>query len=145
MNESHPGLREWWEVPFRPVKITGVIQYAIGAPNKDGKYNVPFSFAPAASQHWEDVLMREWIRHRAGNGGPSISVSSEDSTITLLGTTVEDVRDQHLQSLKDAVDMANLEEERIRAEYVAQKEAKEDTANRRKREIEAVVAEMDFS
>jgi hypothetical protein len=145
MNESHPGLREWWEVPFRPVKITGIIQHEIGAPNKDGKYSVPFSIAPVASRHWEDLLMAEWLRHRTGNGGPGISVSSEESRIILSPTTVEDVRDHHLQVLKDAVDMANRDEERTRAEYVAQQEAKNGTAARRKQDIGAVVAEMDFS
>ncbi|MEU5660060.1 hypothetical protein ABZ802_31245 [Streptomyces sp. NPDC047737] len=145
MNENHPGLREWWEVPFRPVKITGIVQHEIGTPNKDGKYSVPFSFAPTASRYWEDLMMREWLRHQAGNGGPGISVSSEESRITLFPTTVEEIRDHHLRTLKEAVDAVNREEERTRAEYVSQKEAKDDTAARRKRDIGAVVAEMDFS
>lgn len=145
MNENHPGLREWWEVPFRPVKITGIIQHHIDTPNKDGKYSVPFAIAPASSRNWEDLLMAEWRRHQAGNGGPGISVSSEESRITLLSTTVEDIRDEHLQVLKDAVDMANLKEEKVRAEYMAQKETKDDAAARHKRDISAVVAELDFS
>ena len=145
MSEKHPGLREWWEVPFRPVRITGIVQHEIGAPDKDGKYSVPFSFAPAASHHWEDLLMAEWLRHQAGNGGPGISVSSEESKIILFPTTVEDIRDEHLQRLKDAVDMVNLEEERTRAKYVAQQEARDSTETSRKQNVAAVVAEMDFS
>lgn len=145
MNENHPGLREWWEVPFRPVKITGVIQHEIGTPNKDGKYSVPFSFAPTASHHWEDLLMAEWLRHQAGNGGPGISVSSEESRIIMFATTVEDVRDHHLTTLKDAVDMVNRAEERARDAYVAQKETKDETAARRKQDLSAVIADMDFS
>ncbi|MEU3822993.1 hypothetical protein AB0E74_25720 [Streptomyces sp. NPDC030392] len=145
MNESHPGLREWWEVPFRPVKITGIIQHEIGTPNKDGKYSVSFAIAPAASRNWEDLLMAEWSRRQAGNGGPGISVSSEEAKITLFPTTVEDIRDEYLQALKDAVDVTNQKEERIRADYMAQKETKDDAAARRKRDISAVIAELDFS
>ncbi|MGV9884781.1 hypothetical protein [Streptomyces sp. NPDC003006] len=145
MNEKHPGQLEWWEVPFRPVKITGIIQHEIGSPDKDGKYSVPFAIAPAASRNWEDLVMEEWRRHQAGNEGPGISVSSEDSRITLSSTTVEDIRDEHLQILKDAVDMANLKEEKARADYMTQKETKDDAAARRKQDISGVVAELDFS
>ncbi|MGW7401053.1 hypothetical protein ACWGH7_31820 [Streptomyces cyaneofuscatus] len=41
--------------------------------------------------------------------------------------------------------MANLKEEKVRAEYMAQKETKDDASARHKRDISAVVAELDFS
>ncbi|GHE96200.1 hypothetical protein GCM10018785_71470 [Streptomyces longispororuber] len=69
---------------------------------------------------------------------------TEESRIILFSTTVEEIRDEHLQALKDAVDMANQKEEKVRADYMAQKEAKDDDTARRKRDINAVIAELDF-
>ena len=114
----------------KPDKITilGIITDRVTVPKMDGTrgsalYSIPFKLSKSPSGLWKELFISLWnhppkftTMHRPGIA----SVYSDE--IVLDGTTIEEVRDYHRETLKLCVDLANkkeaeiLERERIKKE-----------------------------
>lgn len=98
---------------FTPITITGIILDEVSEPTMDGTrgsalYAVPFQLTESPSYDWQNVFLHTWKRppsfslmHR-----PSIARVSGDKII-LDGTTIDEVRDHHRNTLKLVVDRTN--------------------------------------
>jgi len=111
---------------FRPIEIVGIDTPNVGSPRNDGTrgsglYRVPIKLSEQPPREWADALPKAWdhppqftTMHR-----PGIASISGDVVI-LDGTTIEEVRDVHAQTLVLIVGKLNLayekHEERSRAE-----------------------------
>lgn len=106
---------------FEPITIVGIDTDNIGKPRNDGTagsalYRVPIKLSRTPSVEWARAFPEVWDRppswgatHRPGIG----SVCGD--TIILDGTTVEEVRDTHAQTLAAVVDRLNeLEAQHVR-------------------------------
>ena len=120
-------------VPFsmvsqdEPIKILGVIVDEVSEPKMDGSpgsalYTVPFRLNRKPSSIWSEIFIHTWNRppsftsmHRPG------IASVSGAKIVLAGTTVEEVKKYHRDTLILCVDEANKEE----ARYFAQKQREE--------------------
>lgn len=88
-----------------PIKIVGIIENEISEPSNDGTvgsglYSVPFHLNRTPSYEWGELFERSWSKppkfssmHRANIA----SVSGD--RIVLNGTTVEEVKRYHKQTL----------------------------------------------
>ena len=98
---------------FEPIKITGVVIDEIGVPRGDGVrgsalYRVPFSLSRRPPSGWAQIFIQCWdhpprftLMHRRG-----IATIVGD-TVVLDGTTVEEVKNYHRDTLLLAAEEAN--------------------------------------
>jgi len=98
---------------FEDIAITRVIVEDITAPRDDGTkgsalYAIPFALSRRPPSEWSDLLISSWDRppqwtsmHRPGIARVS------GSTVTLDGTTIEEVERHHRDTLQLAVQEAN--------------------------------------
>ena len=102
-----------------PVKIFGVIVDEVSEPTLDGTrgsalYSVPFRLNRVPSSLWSEIFINTWNRppsfttmHRPG------IASVWGAKIILNGTTIEEVKRYHRDTLIDCVDVANQEEKKF--------------------------------
>jgi hypothetical protein len=104
-----------------PLTITGVDAQHIGNPRSDGTagsrlYSVPIKLNRSATTIEAQLLLEHWdrpsvvpTRHRPG------ILRVTGPTVVLDGTTIEEIRGFHAQTLKRVIGLVNLEI----AEYAA--------------------------
>lgn len=135
---------------FEPVRIIGIVVDEVGEPRNDGTrgsalYKVPFRLSRHPSPLWIELFVRTWDRpprftsmHRPGIA----SVAGDE--IVLNGTTIEEVRDYHRDTLILCVEEAN----RLEAEYLEreQKRRAREEASRAayRKNVENVAGTIDF-
>ncbi len=124
------------ESPDDPVRIVGIITDEVGEPRNDGTpgcalYRVPFRLSRRPSALWADLFVKTWdspprwsTMHR-----PGIARVSGDKII-LDGTTIEEVRDVHKETLVLCVDVAN----KMEREYLLREQEKRQREERRREE-----------
>lgn len=108
---------------FTPIKLEGIIAEDVGQPRNDGTrgsalYKVPIKLSANPPIEWAELFEEAWrnpssftLRHR-----PRIA-SVVGDRIILDGTTLEEVEEVHVQTLKNAVAEANQSyEEYLRRE-----------------------------
>ncbi|SEE20533.1 hypothetical protein SAMN04489740_0878 [Arthrobacter alpinus] len=98
---------------YEPFKITGIVTESVTQPKNDGSrgsglYAIPFSLSRSLNPFEQGALVQAWdnpssfsTMHRPG------IASCNAYRFVLNGTTVEEVRDHHMGTLKGAVEMAN--------------------------------------
>ena len=118
-----------------PIRIVGIIVDEVTEPRNDGTpgcalYRVPFRLSRTPSSLWRRIFLQTWdmpprwsTMHR-----PGIARVLDDKII-LDGTTIEEVRDVHRETLVLCVDKANKRE----AQYLDQ-QRKEEERKRMQRE-----------
>ncbi len=135
---------------FEPVRIIGIVVDEVGEPRNDGTrgsalYKVPFKLSRHPSPLWIELFVRTWScpprftsMHRPGIA----SVVGDE--IVLNGTTIEEVRDYHRDTLILCVKEAN----RLEAEYLEREQkrrAREETSRAAYRKnVENVAGTIDF-
>ena len=99
--------------PDEPIKITGILVGEVSEPRMDGTrgsalYAVPFRLSRSPSRIWSEAFLQTWLHpprcstmHR-----PNIAHVLEDRII-LDGTTIDEVRDYHRDTLVLCVEHAN--------------------------------------
>ena len=114
MNKPAPRIAE-----DGPVHILGIITDQVTLPRMDGTYGsalykIPFRLSRHPSALWRELFIRNWndpprftTMHRPGIA----SVVGDE--IILNGTTIEEVRDCHRETLILCVEEANKEEQTI--------------------------------
>lgn len=112
------------------IKIIGIDVDNVGKPRNDGTrgsalYRVPLKLSTRPSATWAELFPQVWDRppewtmqHRPGIGRVS------GDTIVLDGTTVEEVRDVHLKTLKLVVAEVNRRAAEVEAKRQADRERK---------------------
>jgi len=95
------------EIPthFEPIQITGIIVDQIGVPRNDGTrgsalYKIPFRLTQRPTREWAELFVNNWnhpprftTMHRPG------IASVVGDTVVLDGTTIEEVKDYHRDTL----------------------------------------------
>lgn len=134
--------------PDEPIKITGILVDEVSEPRMDGTrgsalYAVPFKLSRSPSRIWSEAFLQTWrhpprfsTMHR-----PSIARVSGDRII-LDGTTIDEVRDYHRDTLVLCVERANAmvteyeqQQERKRRAELAKKQAHEQSVRDISRDI----------
>jgi hypothetical protein len=120
---------------FEDIRLVGVITSQVTQPRDDGTagsalYAVPIELSASAPAEWAQLFVHNWDQpprfstmHRPGIGRVS------GKTITLDGTTLEEVEQYHRETLKLAVAETN----RQYREFVGRRAAQE-AAERERRE-----------
>lgn len=102
-----------------PVRILGIITDEVTVPRMDGTrgsalYKIPFRLSKSPSSLWRKLFVQSWnmpprfsTMHRPG------IASVYGDQIVLDGTTIEEVRDYHRETLLLCVDVANKKEKEI--------------------------------
>ena len=118
-----------------PIHILGIITDEVTTPKMDGTrgsalYKIPFRLSQTPSRLWRELFINEWnepprftTMHRPG------IASVYGDRIILDGTTIEEVRDYHRETLLLCVDEANKKE----AEIIAERKREEELREQRKR------------
>lgn len=127
-----------------PIKLVEIVTEALGTPRNDGSpssalYEVPIQLSGTPSSPWAHLFVQTWdhppqftSRHR-----PGICEIVGDRII-LTRTTVEEVRDTHIHTLKVVLDVVNkqiAETERDRA--IRQQELLQKADEEKQRRIDA--------
>lgn len=98
---------------FIPIKIIGVIADQVGIPRNDGTrgsalYKIPFRLSQKPPREWEKLFIENW------NHPPSFSTmhrpgiaSIISDTVILDGTTIEEVKEYHRDTLKLVIQETN--------------------------------------
>lgn len=118
-----------------PIHILGIITDQVTVPRMDGTrgcalYKIPFRLSKQPSALWRDLFIQAW------NFPPSFSTmhrpgiaSVYGDEIILDGTTIEEVRDYHRETLLLCVEEANKAEKMILDEKRRKKEREEAQRN----------------
>jgi hypothetical protein len=124
-----------------PIRVIGIDRDDVGTPRGDGSpgsalYVVPLILSRTPSRLWATAFSERWnhalfsTMHRPGIG------SVRGDRIILDGTTVEEVAQHHLQSVKQAIDYANDVD-------ATQRRREADAAQRRAAQLEQHSADVD--
>jgi hypothetical protein len=120
-----------------PLTITGVDAQHIGNPRNDGTagsglYSVPIKLNRAATAIEGQLLLGHWDRPTAipAHHRPGI-LRVAGSTVVLDGTTIDEIRHFHAETLKRIIDLVNVEIAEYTAADAALAKAEADAAARR--------------
>lgn len=125
-----------------PIKLTGIILDEVGEPRKGSSlYVVPFQLSRTPSAKWTTFFLMVWdlpprftAMHR-----PGIARVIGDRVI-LDGTTIEEVKRFHLDTLKLAIEQANRLEEQSKQRA----DAAERKRTRHREHVAEVAKELKF-
>lgn len=133
-----------------PIHILGIITDKVTVPSMDGTrgsalYSIPFKLSKQPSSLWKQLFVDSWnnpprfsTMHRPGIA----SVYSDE--IVLKGTTIEEVRDYHRETLKMCVDMANQKEAQILERERKKKEQEELRKLKHYNNVQNIAGEIEF-
>lgn len=134
----------------KDIKILGIITDKVTVPKMDGSrgsalYKIPFRLNKRPSQLWKELFVRNWnspprftTMHRSG-----IARVIGDEII-LDGTTIEEVRDYHRETLKLCVKKSNKEERYILEQDEMKKERENKRISAHNEIIRKLADEIDF-
>lgn len=98
---------------FEPIRILGVIVDEVGEPQNDGTrgsalYSIPLRLSRAPSREWSDLFIKTWDRPPKFSTGhrPGIARVDKDR-IVLINTTIEELKEEHRETLKIVVEETN--------------------------------------
>lgn len=133
-----------------PVKILGIISDEVTVPKMDGTrgsalYKIPFRLSKLPSRLWVQLFLATWqspprftTMHRFG------IASVLGDKIILDGTTIEEVRDYHRDTLLLCVDEANKKEIAILREEKIQQEREEARKNQHYANVNNTINDIKF-
>lgn len=133
-----------------PIRILGIITDEVTVPKMDGTrgcalYKVPFRLSKRPSDLWSQLFLAAWkspprfsTMHRFG------IASVVGDKIILNGTTVEEVRDFHRETLILCVDEANRKEVEIKREEQRRREQEETRRKKHYDNVNSVIGEIEF-
>lgn len=133
-----------------PTKIVGVIVDEVTEPTLDGTsgsalYTVPFSLNQEPSSLWSDIFVRTWnyppsfsLMHRPGIARVS------GPKIVLDGTTIEEVKKYHRETLILCVNKANEEEANILEHKRRESERRLRQSEAHRKTVEDIADDLSF-
>ena len=132
-----------------PVHILGIITDEVTIPRLDGTresalYRIPFLLSKEPSQRWKDLFVQVWDRNVFSNMHRPGIASISGSKIILNGTTVEEVRDYHRNTLKYCVEAANHLEAQFIAEEQRRQKQRELQEQEFRNNISSIARDIEF-
>ena len=136
--------------PDESVKIVGVIIDEVTEPILDGSpgsalYSVPFRLNRTPSLLWSEIFVRTWDQppsfstmHRPG------SARVAGAKIILDGTTIEEVRKYHRDTLVLCVDVANKEEKEIITCERKRQEIRQQQVESHRKKVQDISEDLSF-
>ena len=136
--------------PNEPVKVIHVIEDEVTEPTLDGTpgsalYIVPFQLNRVPSSLWSEIFIRSWNRppsfttmHRPG------IASVRGAKIILNGTTIEEVRKYHRDTLVDCVDVANQEERKFLERKRREQELRRQQVEEHRKKVKDASEDLSF-
>ena len=137
-------------LPDEPVRIVGVIVDEVTEPTLDGTrgsglYTVPFRLNREPSSLWARIFVQTWTRppristmHRPG------IASVRGAKIVLDGTTMDEVRKYHRDTLLECVEETNRKESEILAQRERESEMRRQRSEEHRDRIEAITKDITF-
>lgn len=136
--------------PDEPIHILGIITDEVTVPRMDGTrgcalYKIPFRLSKCPSSLWVNIFLSTWnspprftTMHRPG------IASVYGDKIILDGTTIEEVRDYHRETLVLCVNIANEKEQSIVVEEKRKRELEENRKNQHYTNVASIADEIKF-
>lgn len=136
--------------PDEPIHILGIITDEVTIPRMDGTpgcalYKIPFRLSKRPSSLWVNIFLSTWKSpprfttiHRPG------IASVYGDKIILDGTTIEEVRDYHRETLVLCVNIANEKEQSIIAEDRRKRELEENRKNQHYTNVASIADDIKF-
>ena len=136
--------------PSDPLRIVGVIVDEVTEPTMDDTrgsalYAVPFRLNRQPSSLWSEIFVRTWNRpprftsmHRQG------IARVVGSKIILDGTTIDEVKRYHKETLILCVEKANEEEARVLERERQEEERRRQNTEQHRATVEGIAGELDF-
>lgn len=136
--------------PDEPIHILGIITDEVTVPRMDGTrgcalYKIPFRLSKRPSSLWVNIFLSTWnspprftTMHRPG------IASVYGDKIILDGTTIEEVRDYHRETLVLCVNIANEKEQSIIAEDRRKRELEENRKNQHYTNVASIADDIKF-
>ena len=133
-----------------PIHILGIITDEVTVPKLDetkgsALYKIPFRLSKRPSALWSDLFIQAW------KGPPRFTTmhrrkiaSVYGDKIILDGTTIEEVRDYHRETLLLCVDLANEQEKKIIEEEKRKKELQEQKVREHNKTVSSIANEIKF-
>jgi len=133
-----------------PITIEGVIVAEVGSPRNDGSrgaalYSVPLKLSRAPTARWVRFFVAAWdspprstSRHRPG------IASVVGDQIVLAGTTMEEIEQVHLTTLRLALDEANRQESDGQAVETAEAQRQAEVDQAHAAEVRATAGRLRF-
>lgn len=133
-----------------PIHILGIITDEVTVPRMDGTrgcalYKIPFRLSKSPSSLWVNIFLSTWnspprftTMHRPG------IASVYGDKIILDGTTIEEVRDYHRETLLLCVNIANEKEQSIIAEEKRKRELEENRKNQHYTNVASIADDIKF-
>lgn len=138
------------EASDEPIHILGIITDEVTIPKMDGTrgsalYKIPFRLSKIPSYLWCEIFKATWnhppeftTMHRPG------IASVYNDKIILDGTTIEEVRDYHRETLILCVEIANKKEKAILNEEKRRKELEENRKNQHFSNVNTIADKIKF-
>ena len=151
------GIRPYYLDEYEPIsiegediKIIGVISNEVTLPRNDGTrgsalYSIPFRLSSKPTRIWSELFLKNWdypprftSMHR-----PGIARVASDKII-LDGTTIEEVKQYHRDTLILCVEKTNEEEKQIRKREEQLKRKKQEERENHYRNIDDISKDIKF-
>ena len=151
------GIRPYYLDEYEPIsiegediKIIGIITNEVTLPRNDGTrgsalYSIPFRLSSKPTNTWSELFLRNWdypprftSMHR-----PGIARVDSDKII-LDGTTIEEVKQYHRDTLILCVEKTNEEEKQIRKREEQLKRKKQEERENHYRNIDDISKDIKF-
>ena len=133
-----------------PIHILGIITDEVTVPKMDGSrgsalYKIPFRLSKTPSRLWAALFIQLWNRpprfttmHRPG------IARVVGNRIVLDGTTIEEVRDYHRDTLVLCIDEANRREEQILVEKRRQEDQHRQQIQQHVTNVSSIASDIEF-
>lgn len=137
-------------VDDEPIHILGIITNEVTVPKMDGSrgcalYKIPFLLSKEPSALWRKIFLLTWdrppkftMRHRPG------IASIYGNKILLDGTTIEEVKDFHRETLLLCIEIANKKEAEVISEKQLHKEREEKIRNQHFENVSSIADKIKF-
>ena len=135
---------------FEDIRITRLIVEEVTEPRNDGTrgsglYTLPFQLSATPPRVWGAMFVRHWDRPRRFTMMHRPGIARVNGTkIVLGGTTIEEVKDHHRDTLKLAVDETNREYRASVEEAERKSRAEGEASERHRRNVDDVASQIDF-
>lgn len=136
---------------FEPIQITGIVADQVGVPRNDGTrgsalYRVPFRLTQQPPREWSELFVNNWNRppsfttmHRPG------IASIVGDTVVLDGTTIEEVKDYHRDTLVLVIEETNKHYKEIIERRQKAIEREQERLKAHKQKVDDISNQIKFS
>lgn len=132
------------------VRMTGIDTNSMTSPRNDGTpgsalYRVPITLSTTPDQTWGQLFVRHWDRPSSWSSMHRPGIASVvGNRILLNGTTIEEVEQVHLATLKYAVNAANTDRRAMVEREQAQRERAAEARRTQEQAAREVASRIDF-